>query len=561
MNMTADDARLPLSVTSVSEMIHQSQIYVDKTDLVGRIARSKGPIFLSRPRRFGKSTLVNTFHELFAHGLTCFKDLKIDKLHIWDDPKTYKVLHLDLSLLKELQPGESFADIFRLRIKKSLADINFTINENNCAVFAFEEAVSSFPDLSLVLLVDEYDAPLTQVMHDPVEFNNRKALLSSFLLTVKSYAAKFRFIFITGVTRFSEVSIFSAFNNIDDISFNPLYGAITGYTQSELENYFKDYIDNAAAILNQKHHTQEYDHQSILQQLKEHYNGYCFDEEHSVEVYNPWSILNFLKYPGSGFKSYWLDSGGAAPSLLMNYLNNYINHELTVEELKAYLDLDGVKSVSKSRLTPIIESIDKIHYPFEAILYQAGYLTIKDAGGWGFDLGLPNLEVKQAFASIILQKLTHHDGDELKLKYWRKFRQALTMQDYEALRQIFNQYLNEFSPDAFLSFNEAAFRDLIKVFLILMDSSAYSEYPTAVGRSDLCLSAGRTLYVFELKVTDDPHQAGVKYEEACTQIKSRKYAVRLTGQQVITLAAIIVNEKAGRSKNPLVRELAVLKPA
>ena len=560
MTRTPNPNKLPLSVTSFAQMIAQNKIYVDKTDLVAEIAGANGPVFLSRPRRFGKSTLVNTFHELFANGLASFKGLKIDKQNLWDDPKTYKVLHLDFSLSKEHIQGESFADTLRLRIKKALADINFTMGDDRNAVFAFENAVSSFPDQSLVLLVDEYDAPLTQVMNDPDEFNNRRSLLSSFFLTVKSYAVKFRFIFITGVTRFSEVSIFSAFNNIDDITFNSQYGAVTGYTQEELEHFFNDYISHAAGVLNQTEHTDEYTYDRVLSELKAHYDGYCFDEDHQYEVYNPWSILKFLKYPGRGFKSYWLESGGAAPSLLMNYLNNYVAHSLTPKDLESYLDLDGIKSVSISKLSPVIESIDKIHYPFEAILYQAGCLTIKDAGGWGLDIGIPNLEVKQAFAGIIMHKLTHRDGDDLKALYWRQFNRALADRDYAALKEIFNQFLNEFSYVGIENFNEAAFRDVIKAFLVLMGGNAYSEYPTAAGRSDLCLSTDRALFVFEFKLTADPAQTSAKLQEAAAQIKSRKYAVRMSGQQVIALAAVIVNEKAKQGAAAPVREMAILEP-
>ena len=147
-------------------------------------------------------------------------------------------------------------------------------------------------DANYVLLIDEYDAPLTAAMGDKEEFERRRRVLSNFFSTIKAYSGKFRFIFITGVTRYSNTSIFSAFNNIEDISFNPAYGALVGYTQEELEHYFKDYIEYAAKALNRKEKTCKYTYEFILDELKNNYDGYSFDEDNEWHVYNPWSILS-----------------------------------------------------------------------------------------------------------------------------------------------------------------------------------------------------------------------------------------------------------------------------
>lgn len=560
MSRNPDLNRLPLSVTSFAQMIAQDKIYVDKTDLAGEIAGSNGPVFLSRPRRFGKSTLVNTFHELFAYGLGSFKGLKIDKQQLWHDPKTYKVLRFDFSPAKDPIEGKTFAQALRYRVYKAFKEHGFTLNPELDVVEAFEDAAGSFADQELVLLVDEYDAPLTQVMNDPIEFERRRKILSAFFLTLKTNIEKFRFIFITGVTRFSEVSIFSAFNNLDDISSNPLYGAITGYTQQELEHCFKDYLDYAADVLNRKYQTAKYDRELILKKLQEHYDGYSFDEDHQYEVYNPWSILKFLKYPGREFKSYWLETGGAAPALLVNFLDNYIERRLNETNVQAFLNLDFRRTADIDELSPVLTDIQKQDYPLTAIMYQAGYLTIKEACCGIVKIGIPNLEVKQAYAGIILHKLTQKPRTALRAVYLLSIRQALAQEDYQQLRQIINRYLNDFTPEAFLSFNEAAFRDVIKAFLVLMDFDAYSEYSTASGRCDLCLSTDDTLFVFEFKVTDDPAKAEVKLKEAADQIKSRKYCLRLAIQKVVPLAAVIVKERAKQGKAAPVRELALLEP-
>ncbi|WP_281756911.1 AAA family ATPase, partial [Succinatimonas hippei] len=308
-----DLTKLPLSVTSFSDFAANALIYVDKTDLVADLARFRNPFFLSRPRRFGKSTLVSTFHELFANGLDKFQGLKIVTDNLWSD-KAYKVIHIDFSQIKENTAARPFETKFYLLLQSAFKAAGFTIAEDKDVIAAFADTIGTEDNGTLVLLIDEYDAPLTAVMGDKKEFEERRALFSEFFSTIKAYSGKFRFIFITGVTRYSNTSIFSAFNNIEDISFDPSYGALVGYTQEELEYYFKDYLENAAKALNRKEKTCKYTYEFILDELKNNYDGYSFDEDNEWHVYNPWSILNFLKNPQRGFKPYWLDTGGAKPS-------------------------------------------------------------------------------------------------------------------------------------------------------------------------------------------------------------------------------------------------------
>ena len=268
-----------------------------KTDLVADLAKFDAPIFLSRPRRFGKSTLVSTFHELFSNGLDKFQGLKIVTDNLWND-RTYNVIHLDLSKIKEQSDDINFNETFLQQLDDAFIHSGYEkiLNEEIKIPARYLDIRFNQKDISgLVLLIDEYDAPLTAVMGDKGEFERRRRVLSNFFSTIKAYSGKFRFIFITGVTRYSNTSIFSAFNNIKDISFNPAYGAIVGYTQEELEHYFKDYIEYAAKALNRKEKTCKYTYEFILDELKNNYDGYSFDEDNECHVYNPWSILNFLK--------------------------------------------------------------------------------------------------------------------------------------------------------------------------------------------------------------------------------------------------------------------------
>ncbi len=557
--MMIDYSKLPLSITSFSDFAVNSMIYVDKTDLVANLARFRNPIFLSRPRRFGKSTLVSTFHELFSNGLDKFQGLKITNENLWND-KTYKVIHIDFSQIKENTENRPFEDKFYLLLKSSFKEASLAIAEERDVIAAFADTIAAEENGTLVLLIDEYDAPLTAVMGDKEEFEARRALFSEFFSTVKSRSSKFRFIFITGVTRYSNTSIFSAFNNIKDISFNPTYGAIVGYTQAELENYFKDYIEYAAKALNKKEKTDKYTYELILEELKNNYDGYSFDEECEWHVYNPWSILNFLSEPQRGFKPYWLETGGAKPSLLVNYLNTFIDKKVKKTELVDYLNLEFIKRTNIAALSPTITSIEDENFPFFAILYQAGYFTIKDTDAPDLMVGIPNLEVKEAFADIVLEKLTNKDGTALRESYKQAIRRALNSKDFKALKDEFNKILNEFSYESVISFKEYAFRDVYKVMLQLLGYNTYTEYQTALGRSDLCFEDDRRLYICEFKVIGRADNVQEKLADAKEQIREKKYGLRITDKEVITLAIVIVNENKDDTHTPM-REVAAIEEA
>ena len=500
--------------------------------------------------------LPYTFHELFANGLDKFQELKIVTENLWND-KTYKVIHIDFSQIKENTENRPFEDKFYLLLKSAFKEASLAITEERDVIAAFADTIAAEENGTLVLLIDEYDAPLTAVMGNKKEFEARRALFSEFFSTVKSRSSKFRFIFITGVTRYSNTSIFSAFNNIEDISFDPSYGALVGYTQEELEHYFKDYLENAVTELNQDLGEDKYTYDSLIAALKLNYDGYSFDRRCRHHVYNPWSILNFLKKSQEGFLPYWLDTGGAKPSLLVNYLNTFIDKKVKKTELVDYLNLEFTKVTSVAELSPSIVSIEDEDFPFFAILYQAGYFTIKDTGINYLEVGLPNLEVKKAFAEIILNKLTSKTGAQISAFYGKKVKAALEAKDYTALKEEFNKILNEFSYESVVSFKEYAFRDVYKVMLQMLGYNTYTEYQTALGRSDLCFEDEDRLYICEFKVIGKADSGKEKLEEAKAQIREKRYGLRLTNKEVITLAIIIVNENKDEMHEAM-REVAAI---
>ncbi len=529
--------------TDFGELIDNNCIYVDKTAIINQFASKKGPFFISRPRRFGKSTLINTLHELFAHGLEKFKGLKIEPL--WKD-KTYKVLHLDFSVFKETPSIGSFNNDFMdsLRFSLERAGIEPTKEKVDFPAKLLEKSIENEDERAVVLLVDEYDAPLTAVLNDSNEFEDRRKILSNFYFTVKSFQVKFRFIFITGVTYYSHTSIFSAFNHLTDLTLDSDYGALLGYTSDELESYFSEYIDNAVETLNRKFPTERYTHEKVVEELKRNYDGYSFDEDCMHHVYNPWSILNFLKSPHRGFIPYWVSSGGSTPTFLVNYLKQGLK-KYNSNELQSLLGIDSTVNKDTDSLYPSIENISNID--LFAILYQAGYFCIKSAFDGYFKVGIPNLEVKKAYSNLVLNQLTK--SQDSKLRFIEPFKEVLASGNLDKIKELFNTLINEFSYETVKKFNEACFRDVLKLAMLTFNVSASTEVMGSCGRADITAEAGKYLYVFELKVTDNSKDIDTKLTEAKDQIIKNKYARRLTDKTVVPVALVLENNSKSRDKS------------
>ena len=529
--------------TDFGELIDNNCIYVDKTAIINQFASKKGPFFISRPRRFGKSTLINTLHELFAHGLEKFKGLKIEPL--WKD-KTYKVLHLDFSVFKETPSIGSFNNDFMdsLRFSLERAGIEPTKEKVDFPAKLLEKSIENEDERAVVLLVDEYDAPLTAVLNDSNEFEDRRKILSNFYFTVKSFQVKFRFIFITGVTYYSHTSIFSAFNHLTDLTLDSDYGALLGYTSDELESYFSEYIDNAVETLNRKFPTERYTHEKVVEELKRNYDGYSFDEDCMHHVYNPWSILNFLKSPHRGFIPYWVSSGGSTPTFLVNYLKQGLK-KYNSNELQSLLGIDSTVNKDTDSLYPSIENISNID--LFAILYQAGYFCIKSAFDGYFKVGIPNLEVKKAYSNLVLNQLTK--SQDSKLRFIEPFKEVLASGNLDKIKELFNTLINEFSYETVKKFNEACFRDVLKLAMLTFNVSASTEVMGACGRADITAEAGKYLYVFELKVTDNSKDIDTKLNDAKAQIIKNKYARRLTDKTVVPVALVLENNSKSRDKS------------
>lgn len=535
--------RLPRGKTSFEEIIDGNYIYVDKTYELSNIIDETGPYFLSRPRRFGKSTLIDTLDCLFSGKKDLFTNTYIGKNKLFPD-KEYMILRIDFSSFKNRD--KDFAKSFKAEIQDLLnnAKLHLELNEDFSLGQVFSKAVSHAQKSSLVLLIDEYDAPLTEVLNDSKELNKRREILANFYSNVKACVDYFKFIFITGVTKYSHVSIFSAFNNLVDLSLDPDFGSIVGYTQDELETNFREHIENAAIALNKEENTDKYTYQIILDALKQNYDGYSFDEKCKHHVYNPWSILNFLKSPKRGFQPYWADTGGAKPSLLVKYLNS-IDSVSNVKNFEKFLNLNYQHNISKDSLSPTLESIDSKNFGLLPILYQAGYFCIKGINeDSSFKIGIPNNEVKQSIADIVIESLIKKIPNNNFYEIFKhSFINNLAQKNTNAVKEALNKIINSLSYDGISKFNEASYRDFIATVLMFAGAkNIINERVNAQGRCDLTFETLNYAYVIEFKLAHKKEEINSLLSKAKEQIKAKRYDVLLTNKEVISYVFVILHQ-------------------
>lgn len=381
---------LPIGTSDFSALRSAGQTYVDKTEFVYELASERQKYFLARPRRFGKSLLISTFETLFRDGLKNFEGLKIEKL--WKEVKTYSVVRLDFSRLKSTDT-EDFDSLLAEYLSHRFSAVGFTESARGGSILNQLEAfLKKLPDSSLVVLIDEYDAPLTTVINDQFGFARVREALSAFYALLKSNDRVIRFLFLTGIITFNKLSIFSELNNLNDISLSPRYGSLLGYTHIELKEYFSEYLVRASKLLG-------LDEVRLLDDLTKQYDGFCFEETARQKVFAPWSLLKFMAEPERGLKNYWFESGGKS-SVLIQYMKTHI--------LSNPKDYAKTKSIALSHLSG---SSDVDGLSDVGLLTQAGYLTIKNVEYETAFVGYPNREVSSSMAQLYTEQIL--DGRNL----------------------------------------------------------------------------------------------------------------------------------------------------
>lgn len=507
--------QLPLGRSDFPALLDSNAIYVDKTEMVCRLAVNDGKFFFARPRGFGKSLLISTFETLFKNGLRDFKGLAIEKL--WKD-KTYSVVRLDFSEVTNFRTREEFTERFFGYIAKNLGEIGFQPQEGGNLALQISSWLGNRPSRSLVVLIDEYDAPLVICLDKEELFRDVRMVMSSFFSTLKSKDDCLRFLFMTGITKFSSTSIFTDFNDFTDISFNPEYGALVGFTEHEIKRYFDCYLEEAKRALC-------FFGEAILSKLKDSYGGFSFDSEARTRVYCPRSVLSFFKNPAAGFQSYW-SFGGSHAVVLMQYLKG---HELDdpakyAEPKKVWL---------RDLVTPKeYECLDR-----DVLLYQAGYLTIQSITPNEVALlSYPNLEVASSMAQLYADKLLsgvpYTPRDNVRLETVLAHRTVGDVVDR------FNDVINAMDYQRFPIVDEASCRAYLQVLMMGVDMVPRVEAHSALWRSDLEVEAGNRLWVFEIKFARNASQVSDLLKEAVEQMQMKRYGQGPHDKELIQLALV-----------------------
>ena len=509
---SAELARLPVGSPQFSEIRFKSKIYADKTSQVYDLAVGSGPYFLSRPRRFGKSLLLSTFKSLFSTGLRDFQGLALEKL--WHEDKTYPVVHLTFAKY-DLSDIDAFRTSFTLDLHNKL-DVLFPSGISISDLVTLKLKPADLFNLyldrvgisSLVLLIDEYDSPIVHTLSKPQLCSQITETLSAFFNVLKDFTGRCRFIFITGITRISHVSLFSVFNNLTELTLTRGAAYLTGFTEEELHRYFHPYVENAAAVLDMTV-------DDVYSRLKTRYDGYRFTlEAEDQTLYNPWSVLSFLKHPKRGFDNYWYQSGAGTPELLVEHLKRNAIH----------LDYAAMKhnppTVIKDRL---ISKSEAINIPEDLLLWQTGYYTLAPVNPEMADLVMPNEEIEDSVTKLI------EDINSMGLTketYTRLFALPALIDaiDLESIQELFNDVLNECLTSDTKVFNyEPDIRNILYMKIPEKALTKLREHKTLHGESDLELKTHKTHLVIEFKRTYEDRDVDASLQEGIKQIKIKGY--------------------------------------
>ena len=501
----------PIGIQTFSKIRNGNFLYIDKTEYVYKMTRPRSPyVFLSRPRRFGKSLLTSTLHCYFEGRKELFKGLAIEKFE--KDWTQYPVLHFDMSTAKHMTKATLLSELERKLTKYEKiygrADEDKEVNQRLEGLIhrAYEQTGKE-----VVVLIDEYDAPLLDVVHEDEHLNELRNVMRNFYSPLKACDPYLRFVFLTGITKFSQLSIFSEFNSINNISMDEEYAAICGITQEEIEQHMQPGIQRIADV---KGTTYE----DALHLLKTNYDGYHFTIP-SPDIYNPFSLLCALDKAKIG--SYWFASG--TPTYLIEMLRKY---NVTPQEIGFHQCLADDFDV------PAEEMID-----IAPLLYQSGYITITSYNPDSelYTLEIPNKEVRIGLMRNLLTnyiKLPRLANTTLGLMV-----EQLLKDDMESALQLLQRFLSTV-PYCDNINSEGHFQQLLYVVFSLLGYRVDVEVHTPNGRVDVVMQTATHLYVMELKLNKDA-------ATAMNQINLKEYDKRfaLCGLPIVKVGINFDSEK------------------
>ncbi len=481
----------PIGIQSFKDIRRRGFVYVDKTALVYNLANTGKYYFLSRPRRFGKSLLVSTMEAYFLGKKELFEGLAMERVETeW---KTYPVLRLDLNAREYVDEASLKVELNKHlviweKVYGAPSDQSLAPEERfyNLVLRIYEQTHEQ-----VVFLVDEYDKPLLQAVDKPELQEAYRNTLKAFYTVLKSLDEYFRFAFLTGVTKFSHVSVFSDLNNLNDISMDADYVDLCGISEKELHAYFEEAIKLLATA-------SKMTYKETCERLREQYDGYHFCED-TIGIYNPFSLLNtFLK---KKFQDYWFKTG--TPTFLVKLLQN---NDYDLDELEGQVaSIDTLNSVYTETTSPV------------AVLYQSGYLTIKgyDKEDDVYILGFPNQEVERGFVRALVPYYTgikDQNRDAFFIQFAKDVRQGRPEDFMLRLQTVLASNDYRVAGD-----KELYFQNTLKLIFWMLGFKVDVERATSNGRIDVTIKTKDYIYVLELKLDGTA-------EDALQQIKDKQYA-------------------------------------
>ena len=521
------------STGSFIDFTLENYIYVDKTEYIPQLVKLKR-VFISRPRRFGKSLTLDTIATLFESGVEpYFKGTWIyDK---WTEP-TYPVLRLNF-----LDLDKYSLDLFKQKLNSIITafaqDINLKgykekVEPEDTIYFLLDELRKE--KRQIVILIDEYDCQMTANINNETLYKQFQEKIKSIYATIKN-KWPIKFLGITGVTRLKDVEIFSIGSDIRDITNASAYSQMIGFTRDEIKKYYIDYLKLAASYENNCSVDNVTDEQieSLLDRLAKNYDGYCFDEFYKKKVFSTWSVNSFfqsiIENKFVDFGEYWYDNGGL-PSILVNYLKT---HELNIFD---YLDKDKSLKVTDddfknpTALTSMNQNV---------LMCQTGYLTLRSSLNDSniIALGIPNGEIYKALNKLLAAKFfkgkidVTNDVNE----------NILDVGSVEDIISLLNTMVNTVTYDTYPLNSESAVQNYVKAYLLGAKQTVSSEVHQAKGRADLMIETNKRRIVFEFKYAQNETEAKIKLNEAVEQIKSRDYGNILPKKAELLRIAAVFN--------------------
>ena len=516
-SMNEDLLPLPIGIQDFGNLRRRGYLYVDKTARLLELIKSGERYFLSRPRRFGKSLTLSTLDAMFSGRAELFQGLAAETWVAEQASHPSPVLRLDMSAM-ETGTVPRFERSLRETLRRAAIRFDVKLQSESLGGM-FQDMLSGLNAVAgpVTVLVDEYDKPILDNLDDPEAAEAMRGALRSFYTVLKSCDEYLRFVMLTGISKFSKVGVFSAMNNLQDISAAEQYGDLVGYTRTELEGDFAGWIRRAAEMTDL---TQD----GFLVQMKDYYDGFCFDGR--TRLYNPFSIMQCLSK--ARFSNYWYESG--SPSFIVSYMERR-----GIQDPDIYRHMEVPAGFADSR------EIERARP--ESFLYQSGYLTIESWVENSITLDYPNREVLDSIARMYLELVYHVEGyAPLGSGLWR----ALKDGDIPETIRLYNVALAGLPYDDFAGQGEMFYRSLFLMLLRGAGITANGEVHTSKGRSDVLIQVPERVVVLEFKLASRKAAIPRLREEGKMQIEERCYARPYDEGGRAVEAAVVVVDSEGR---------------